>query len=270
MAAPAEEQLVALPNIMADLDFRAIEECTISGGEGRGLNYQACELSNLNLYNCSIKDSKLENCKLFECAVGTPQVYEAHNTDTYNTWARDCQFVDCLLENVKILRSSVVFSGLGLRPFQQCHIQTSTIAGVIPQDCHFLNCTIDNAKLYESTLHQCELAANIPMRKCTVSKASLIDLHKFAPQIRAMIFSYCLDWTYKDPTNKHNVITSMDKTPSLIIALREDEKLYQEALHIFYEKNFFRISKDNEESRQAMPLSVWRTMKKCCYRGLGI
>jgi hypothetical protein len=56
-------------------------------------------------------------------------------------------------------------------------------------------------------------------------------LRKVPPEIRWPIFEECLHW---DGT-----------TPALLVALRGDQKLYSEALAIFYKMNIFRVTPRN-------------------------
>jgi hypothetical protein len=55
-------------------------------------------------------------------------------------------------------------------------------------------------------------------------------LRKVPPEVREMIFRYCVDFTDGE-------------TPPLIVALRGDKKLYREAMRLFYKFNFFTLNK---------------------------
>ena len=65
------------------------------------------------------------------------------------------------------------------------------------------------------------------MDNCSMTYSPLA-IRKFPPEIRAMIFAGCVD-------NKGY------KTPNLLVALRGDREMYEEAVQIFYGLNWFRV-----------------------------
>ena len=77
------------------------------------------------------------------------------------------------------------------------------------------------------------------MEACTPATAPL-DLRKFAPEIRELIFQRCID-------AKHN------KSPPILVALRSDPKLYHEALGVFYKLNYFEVNELNTYRLQQLP-----------------
>jgi hypothetical protein len=71
------------------------------------------------------------------------------------------------------------------------------------------------------------------MDGCNVTTSPLA-IRKFPPGVREMIFQRCIDT--KDNKEKYN------KSPPIIVSLRSDKELYQEAIEVFYKLNLFRLT----------------------------
>jgi hypothetical protein len=65
------------------------------------------------------------------------------------------------------------------------------------------------------------------MEKCK-STTALLDLRKFAPEIREQIFQRCIH-------------ASSNWSPEILVAPRSDPDLYHEALRVFYRLNYFEV-----------------------------
>jgi hypothetical protein len=87
-----------------------------------------------------------------------------------------------------------------------------------------LELLLDSSSLTDSWLHQTKIT-NCSMDNCSVTYSPLA-FRRFLPEIRAMIFSRCVSF--------RNF-----KTPVLLVALRCHPELYQEAIAIFYKRNWF-------------------------------
>jgi hypothetical protein len=124
-------------------------------------------------------------------------------------------------------------------------IQTTQVTNSTCETSSLQNCDIDRSKLVDTQIHECN-PTQTSMKKCTVTSSPLA-LRKFAPEIRRLIFAEAIDWT--------------GKTPELIIALRGDPKLYQEAMDVLCRQCVFTLSPRNREGRMQMPLSVIKTIQ---------
>jgi hypothetical protein len=71
--------------------------------------------------------------------------------------------------------------------------------------------------------------------------SSPLALRRFPPEIRAMIFTGCIHF-------------GGFKTPAIIITLRGDKQMYEEAIQIFYKLNSFRVELQNLPDFEAMSI----------------
>ena len=78
---------------------------------------------------------------------------------------------------------------------------------------------------------------------------SPLALRKLPPEIREMIFRYCVDFTDR-------------KTPPLIVALRGDQELYHEAMKLFYKLNYFTLDKSTAAVCEAMRLNIRQNIQQ--------
>jgi uncharacterized protein YjbI with pentapeptide repeats len=124
---------------------------------------------------------------------------------------------NCVLRQVKIHASTVSNSSM-----YQCTVHTSTISEECSfGKCNVLNSTISGCTATDSDIHESTFVKT-KMNRCKIT-TSLLALRRFAPEIRAKIFRYCTLWNFWKP-----------KIPEIIVALRGDGELYQEALRAFY------------------------------------
>lgn len=77
---------------------------------------------------------------------------------------------------------------------------------------------------------------------------------EFAPEIREMIYSYALR-----PVDVHDGIES--KTPALLVALRGELDLYNEALHHFYSNNETYVREGNFKKFEDLSPTTWRSIR---------
>jgi len=110
-------------------------------------------------------------------------------------------------------------------------IHTSTISTSTLEHCQLFNSTIDNGSAEDTMIHECKFRG-LKMKRCKVTTSPL-GLRWFPPEIRAMIFEYSTPWD-----------ASRAKTPKILIALRGDCELYEEAIKTFYKQNWFRFDID--------------------------
>jgi len=138
-----------------------------------------------------------------------------------------------------------------------CIIETTHWSGhKLPKDrfhkSQFQKCVLADISLDDrSILLDCELSQD-----CLIKSEELIPkpvegnitrnidppftIDRFPPEIKTIVLSYCLQ--SPDPENSHDV-------PAIIPALRAHQKLYEEALNIYYRHGFFSIKRSNERRR---------------------
>jgi hypothetical protein len=87
------------------------------------------------------------------------------------------------------------------------------------------------------------------MTTTTITSLCDLGLRAFPPEIREMIFTFS------------NVLIWTGKTPALLMALRGDRELYDEALDYFYKKNIFKLHPRNEWQTGDMAISALQTIK---------
>jgi hypothetical protein len=118
-------------------------------------------------------------------------------------------------------------------------IHTSTISNSTLEHCQLFNSTIDNGSAEDTMIHECKFRG-LKMKRCKVTTSPL-GLRRFPPEIRAMIFEYSTPWD----SNKA-------KTPEILVALRGDCELYEEAIKTFYKQNWLRIDVGNFSEMESM------------------
>jgi uncharacterized protein YjbI with pentapeptide repeats len=142
---------------------------------------------------------------------------------------------NCLLRHVKIHASTISNSSM-----YRCTVYTSTISDECSfENCNVLNSTINGCTAIDSNIHESTFR-KVKMNRCKITTSPLA-LRQFTPEIRARIFGYCTpqkSWA--------------SKTPEVLIALRGDSELYQEALRAFYKQNWFRLNFRNFSKTELM------------------
>ena len=126
---------------------------------------------------------------------------------------RRTAFVNSTLSKLNITTSTLTTCSLS-----NCTISTSTI-----KDCTLSNCNITNSTLHESPFVKSKLSG------CQVTTSPLA-LRRFPTELRDMIFKDCLQ-------------IEEGKSPALLIALRGDKELYEEALEVYYKTNYCSMGK---------------------------
>jgi hypothetical protein len=108
-------------------------------------------------------------------------------------------------------------------------VRSSTIQNSTLYDCRLFNCVVQKSTLTNTQLYETKIKKRCTIKGCTAAMSPLA-LRKLPPEVREMIFRYCVGFTD-------------GKTPPLIVALRGDKKLYREAMRLFYKLNFFTLNK---------------------------
>ncbi|KAE9378849.1 hypothetical protein N431DRAFT_325846 [Stipitochalara longipes BDJ] len=106
-------------------------------------------------------------------------------------------------------------------------IQTSKVFNSKLYNCKVSNSTIEGSEVVDTGLHESDFIKS-KLIGCKIT-TSLLSFCKFVPEIRAMIFKLCLSF-------------EKNKTPALLIALRGDIFLYQQAIRLFYKLNCFTLN----------------------------
>lgn len=152
---------------------------------------------------------------------------------------------NCVLRHVKIHTSTISNSSM-----YQCTVYTSTISEESSlEKCNVLNSTINGCTAIDSDIHESTFT-KVKMDRCTITTSPLA-LCRFAPGIRAKIFGYCTS------SRKFKF-----KTPKILIALRGDSELYQEALRTFYNQNWFVLDFKNFSKTDLMSEKIAENIKK--------
>ncbi|KAK0129541.1 hypothetical protein ONS96_000106 [Cadophora gregata f. sp. sojae] len=117
-----------------------------------------------------------------------------------------------------------------------CILTNSTISSSTIKDCTISNCNIANSTLVDCKLTNCNLQESPFVKSklsgCQVTTSSL-TLRKFPFELRGMIFKDCLK-------------IEGGKSPQLIVALRGDKELYEQALEVYYKVNYLTLPNDNQ------------------------
>lgn len=96
-----------------------------------------------------------------------------------------------------------------------CQIYTSKISHSALHSCKIYSSKIEYSNIFHTTLHEVK-HARCGLSCCETSKASLA-LKRFPPELRNMILAACIQPLF-------------GITPNVVIALRGEPQLYQEAL----------------------------------------
>jgi uncharacterized protein YjbI with pentapeptide repeats len=153
---------------------------------------------------------------------------------------------NCVLRHVKIHASTISNS------LYHCTVHTSTISEECSlEKCNVLNSTISGCTAIDSDIHESTFT-KVKMNRCNITTSPLA-LRRFPPEIRAMILAYCTLWKCWKP-----------KTPDMILALRGDQQLYQEALRAFHKQNWFRLESGNLSEIELMSTKAIENLSKIC------
>lgn len=87
------------------------------------------------------------------------------------------------------------------------------------------------------------------------TQVSTRAFREFVPEIREMIYAYCL------PNPECNY-DARRRTPTLLAALRGEPELYAEALHYYYAHNDTVIECMNFRKFEALNSASWRSIRR--------
>jgi hypothetical protein len=231
------------------------EHVTITSGRFSNSTFEGCDIRGVDLIGCSISDSSLNNCKLMWSDVGLLQ--HPFDDTFYDSSARDCEMKQCKLTNVDIRRSQIAdpTRDYSSPMISQCRIQTSQVESEEIENSFLTNCKVITYAVFGSALHECELQMKADQgqtpQRLAIQKSPLAS-GKFVPEIRIIIFAYAL----RDTWSEHRA-----KVPSLIVALRADPQLYNEALDIFCSLHTFNLSRRNWRSRMLMGATAFHSIR---------
>jgi uncharacterized protein YjbI with pentapeptide repeats len=140
-----------------------------------------------------------------------------------------------MADMVSVIIEDSTFSYMKLRnsTIRNCvlrfvEVRSSIIQNSTLYDCRLFNCSVQQSSLTNTLLYETKVEG-CTIKGCTAAMSPLA-LRKLPPEVREMIFRHCVDFTD-------------GKIPPLIIALRADQKLYHEALKVFFKLNVFTLNK---------------------------
>jgi hypothetical protein len=116
----------------------------------------------------------------------------------------------------------------------ECTLRKVTIENSFTNNSQLFNSTIYGTTLHRCILFDCTWDQTVKMKHCQIVDRPL-SFRRFPVEIRALIFGEVVEYNSKD-FRRHNVHYRM---PHLIIALRGDPLLHNEALNLFYKTNEF-------------------------------
>ncbi len=152
---------------------------------------------------------------------GDPERDVMENSTLSGIVIRKIATKNCVLRYVEIRTSEISNTSL-----YHCKVYSSAISNCSFDNCIIFNSTITGCTATDSKIHECKFA-KLKTNRCTVTNSPLA-FRKFPPEIGQLIFQDCVD--FKDR-----------KTPVLLAALRGDKELYQEAIQLFYDSNYFEL-----------------------------
>ncbi|KAF8849578.1 hypothetical protein BDZ45DRAFT_680434 [Acephala macrosclerotiorum] len=160
------------------------------------------------------------------------------------------------VESYPIIEHSILKGSLHRRTsFKNCalryaEIHCSTISDCTVDNCKLFNCTIQKSSLLTSRIHECKTISS-SMSHCQTTSSPLA-FRRFPAEIREMIFQGCIT----NATNSHK------RTPKILIALRCDPEIYQEALRCYYKLNSFTLEQANLSKCSELSLKVLGNIEK--------
>lgn len=197
-----------------------------------------CRLLDCRVYNCKIVDSEIENTKLYNCDIITSTLtknVKVLESSIIRSGGRDCKITNSKLEASVFWRSSINGGSV-----VDSDIQTSELTSVSFNRSRLLNNKVYASMLEMSRLHNCQLCPEVSLSGNSIITKSL-DLHPLPAEIRAIIFEMAIEWEGKEV--------------GLVTALRGDQELYTEALHVLYSKKRYIVS-DYKSTFAWMTMSV--------------
>jgi hypothetical protein len=125
----------------------------------------------------------------------------------------------CIVRDIKITKTEIRDCTLYYVTLEACQVINSKL-----YNCNTFNSTIKGSRLVDTQLHRTCFETS-KLSRCIITTSPLA-FGKFPTELRLMIFKYCLYFENR-------------RSPALLVALRGDEKLYKEAIQLFYTLNPF-------------------------------
>lgn len=203
---PISLPIESSPGQLSDALEGQHEESTFKHGDFTNTSFIKCTFNNVKIYDSKLSDCTIINCVvqgslLVDCTVKTSKIVmakiEGGNIQKSQLkqvclmkeiWVRDCNLASCHVLGGKILRSKLSDSSItGVDSPDGC-IQTSALKGCAAVTFYLNKCIVESCILEATMLNACTLVKS-STKKCN-TEGSPLALRRFAPEIRAMIFSY--------------------------------------------------------------------------------
>ncbi|KAE9378882.1 hypothetical protein N431DRAFT_363591, partial [Stipitochalara longipes BDJ] len=113
-----------------------------------------------------------------------------------------------------------------------CILRNISLKNTYGQSCYFFNMKIRSSTLQACIIFDCRWDKMTRFSYCQLI-TELLAFRRFPAEVRALIFREVVEWNTGLCSNRSS------RMPALIIALRGDPTLYQEALRPFYKTNKF-------------------------------
>ena len=139
---------------------------------------------------------------------------------------RRTTFLDTTLSKLTITTSNLTSWNLS-----NAKITSSTIKNCTLSNCNITNSTLVDCKVTNSTLHESPFVKS-KLSGCQVT-TSVLTLRKIPFELRGMILKYCLKFV-------------KGKSPALLVALRGDKELYEQALEVYHETNYLTLPENSQ------------------------
>ncbi|KAH9216566.1 hypothetical protein DL95DRAFT_460154 [Leptodontidium sp. 2 PMI_412] len=147
--------------------------------------------------------------------------------------------------NLAIRRAAFVRGTLHRLTITTSTLTTCTLANCIITNSTIKDCSLSNCNISTSTLVKCKITNSAlhesPFLKSKLSGCRVMNspsiLRKILLELRRMIFKDCLK-------------IQDGKSPALLIALRSDKELYEQALEVYYKIIYFTVTPELGGARE--------------------
>jgi hypothetical protein len=240
-----------------DLEF---EGCLL-----QGFSFSKCTIKNCKLVKCKLEDSEVMNSIVEECeflgAVRTDSCIVKRSTIA-NSLLRRCRMESCrITSGPNVLDSQIIDCRLTSSEYQTYSGNAENKDWII----HIFDCDVQSTRSVNVTAHENNKISN--SKDIRIVKTPLA-LRNFPTEIRDLIFLYwiesLLSHIEEQPQHLREAFDSLQSVPPLVIALRGDQKLYNEVLELVYKKAIIPLGnrRDQQSSNPSYTITSSMALNK--------
>jgi len=226
--------------------------CAFEDSLLQGFSFSRCTIKNCKLVNCVLEDSSMirslaVNCEFMKLT--RADICIVKGSTITDSVLRRCRLESCLIPSgPNVLDSQIIDSHLYSPESQSFSGNNRNKDWLI----HLFDCEVQSSLFNNITAHENNKISD--SNDCKIVNTPLA-LRNFPTEIRGLIFLYWIELhllhVKEHPQNRgEEAFGSLQTVPPLIVALRGDQKLYNEVLEVVYKKAIIPLW-DRSDQRQS-------------------